>query len=251
MNKLVTSINGGFPLNLDDIRFVQDSIREVIKGISSTCLIKNQRMRILSGCTTSTGPQGQLIYSEGFILLDDEIFYHPGTTFPSVGVFHYFVEITSSYDPAGQKIFQDTQVHDTYELRIIKISRDILPPTSAPLLTPSSYINEYASISINYPTQPPLNGRIASCCKGYDNIVQFDGVCMITNVPEITSNMTLIGTLPEGFRPAITVIFLLNQLSPFTSVTMSINPNGNIKLVDGTLAPIIYFSQFPSYVAVQ
>jgi len=72
MNKLITTNNGGYPFVLDDLRFVDDSVRETFKNT----------FRMYGG-TSGTG-------SDGFLLTAD--YYQNqilpgGTTIPQMGVF--------------------------------------------------------------------------------------------------------------------------------------------------------------------
>lgn len=77
MNFIDTSKNGGHPLYLEDIEFVQQSYKEAIAGITSSLGADSY---ILSGCDKTLQSAGVWAISKGFVVLDKEVFYVPDHT---------------------------------------------------------------------------------------------------------------------------------------------------------------------------
>lgn len=118
MNKFITSDNGGLPIHLDDLRFIDDSVRNVLKGIMSAYGIAADESFILSGAG-STLNGGNFDIAAGYISLDGEILEveaHSITTTLAPGEAHVW-KLKTANDPAGLKTFESTASFDTYEVR--------------------------------------------------------------------------------------------------------------------------------------
>lgn len=117
MNRLDTSYNGGFPHNLNDLRFVDDAIRlafqDILKGLAGSTPV------IIWGCTaTPLEPEGHNI-SEGAVFYQGEIWHvdsHNIGEYGDAPDWAFF----KTYDPDGNKIYKDGQQHNTYEVRKAK-----------------------------------------------------------------------------------------------------------------------------------
>lgn len=118
MNNLKTNINGGFPFVLDDLRFLHDSYKEAIRGFING--YGNQAV-IMSGCVRSVN-SGTVNITEGYVIMSGEMFHFPAQSYPTPqpGEVEYFV-VDVTYDPSGNKVFEDGQSHDTYEIRKAKL----------------------------------------------------------------------------------------------------------------------------------
>lgn len=151
MNKLKTDYSGGFPVKLDDLRWVDNSIRTSLKGILSAFGVADSTAIKLSGCNRTVSV-GIVTISEGYVSIGGEVCYVPEHTYsnPSLGQSEYWgIDIT--YDGAGTKTFQNESVNDTYEVRIGKISVGIPP------LGTTTYQNTktiYEIINSNIDTTP-------------------------------------------------------------------------------------------------
>ncbi|MCO5229617.1 MAG: hypothetical protein M9958_00535 [Chitinophagales bacterium] len=71
MNTLDTSKLGGHPLYLQDVGFVQNAYKEAIDGITSSL---GADCYILTGCVKSLQSAGVWAISEGYVVLDKEVF---------------------------------------------------------------------------------------------------------------------------------------------------------------------------------
>ncbi len=121
MNNLKTTDLGGFPLKLDDFRFINNAVLEAFKGMMSMYDIADSHAVILSGCTR-TSSSGTTSIAQGYISIGGEICFVPAHSYPdpTVGQNEYWM-IDISYDLAGYKHFQNTDPHHTYEVRVGKI----------------------------------------------------------------------------------------------------------------------------------
>ena len=106
MNKLITTNNGGFPLKLDDFRFIDEANRTSLKAIMSAFGVDNMTVILLSGCTRSVAT-GTVTISEGYISIGGEICYVPSHSYsaPTSSQKEYWV-INTAFDNAGLKSFQ-------------------------------------------------------------------------------------------------------------------------------------------------
>lgn len=113
MNRLLTS-NGGMPLELDDLNWIQDSYKEAFKGILYEFSRSKFGNIILSGCVVSDLGGGNYSLSEGYAMLGYEVVYVPSKT-----VSHVIAALVLdvSYDSNGSDVFFDGVTRDTYEIR--------------------------------------------------------------------------------------------------------------------------------------
>jgi hypothetical protein len=128
MNKLITTNTGGFPFKSDDLRFVDNAIREGLNGLLSS-LMMNFPSAVLGGCYIADLGSAYRIY-EGYIFYNHEIWYVPQHDLTKVvGQTLYFCpELT--WDAAGSKTFKSGDVHDTYQVRRMKLYYYASPPSA-------------------------------------------------------------------------------------------------------------------------
>ena len=147
MNGLKTTDNGGFPFQLDDLRWIDSGIREAFKGIMSAYGIDDSTAVILSGCQRSGG--GTVSLTEGYVSIGGEICYVPAQTWPAHagGTDEEYFVIESTFDPAGSKTFESASVYDTYELRRGKIQTGV-PPAGHTSLSDIRTLHQIAANSM-------------------------------------------------------------------------------------------------------
>ena len=122
MNLLKTLDNGGFPLVLDDFRWIDTGYREAFKAIMSPLGIANSTAVILSGCVRSVAA-GTVSITAGYVSIGGEICVFPAQSYPEPGGgMHEYFDMELSYEPAGLKVFQSTLPYDTYQYRKGKIT---------------------------------------------------------------------------------------------------------------------------------
>lgn len=113
MNKLKTTDNGGMPFQLDDLRWIDASVREAFKGLASFIGTNS----ILSG-VTETVASNIREYNTGFVLIDGEVYIVTSTSTVNTDTNPFiYIEPVITYDPTGLETFQDSNQYDTYEIR--------------------------------------------------------------------------------------------------------------------------------------
>lgn len=132
MNKLIAQ-NGGMPLELDDLIFIQDAFKDALKGVLHGFVKAKFGNVILSGCEVSDLGGGNYSLSAGYVMLGYEICYVPAVT-TSFVITALIVDV--NYDPAGNDTFFDGVTRDTYEKK-----------TAKPFDNNSSLTNPYLLVS--------------------------------------------------------------------------------------------------------
>ena len=127
MNKLINTDSGGYPFVLDDLRFVDDSVREALKGGLSFLgdgFVLSANYNNITAATSWSFP-------ETFAVLNGEILRIPAFTAnssPAVGKWYKLeLDSTNSGTTPGLKTFQDASVHETYNLRKGKLTLQTTP----------------------------------------------------------------------------------------------------------------------------
>jgi hypothetical protein len=162
MNKLITTNPGGFPFVLDDLRFIDESVREVLKSNFSRFLDPNNpndkgfliEKDLLRGSAFNNkigGFNGQAM-PEMFAFISGEIFYLPAQTLPT-GISpssKCYVEIDISFSGTapGQKVFENGNSVETYQIRRAKYTltpttTDFFELTSSSPISPSNLFDGY------------------------------------------------------------------------------------------------------------
>lgn len=127
MNKLNTLDNGGFPFVLDDLRFMDDAVRDAIQkliiglnGGALNCIV--QGMDVTPGMGTNEDiAAGYLMYNGELLRVDA----HSAGTVDIADYQKLIIEET--FDAAGTKTFEDGGVHETYVLRRAKLEAGFNP----------------------------------------------------------------------------------------------------------------------------
>jgi hypothetical protein len=199
MNKLQTNYNGGFPFDLDDIRFEQNAIREAFKGMLSALSIPVETNGILSGCE-SDGTD----VTAGFVVIDHEILYFPGSVLPGItpgpGKLHHF-RLSVSYDSNGLETFENGSSHDTWEIRTAELIYNT-PSGSYVDLTGVRLAEGEKWRTVGDPGEPSiLNGwslgNSVRFRKSPDGGVVLRG--SLTNT--LASALSVLLNMPLGYRP--------------------------------------------------
>lgn len=119
MNRLLT-FEGQMPLYLDDINFLQDSVKESL-GLLVNALRKNKSSKVIVLVDPNVqfnGMSRQFEWNDGLVALDGEILPVRASSTPA-GSFDrpLYYTIVTSYDADGKKTFKDGTVHDCHEIR--------------------------------------------------------------------------------------------------------------------------------------
>jgi hypothetical protein len=239
MNKLINTQNGGFDFKSDDLRWMQNSFIEAIKGLASPFQTSNTELVILSGCEeTSTGaPNFDTIVTSGFVLYNGEIYYHASQIMSIPNTQFWYWNFQTYYDPNGLKVFKDQQAHDAYQVNRIILTESFSPQNTLQAFTSTKTIHQKIKDSIinlkstwiNLPTQYPgtIESEKTKYMKDIDGFVHLKGFYQI----DIWFNSINLDTLPIGYRPINIIEFpylMYNPSGVQKRTTIYIHPNGDI-----------------------
>jgi hypothetical protein len=121
MNRLLTP-NGGMPFELDDLNFMQDAYKEGISALLSQFTTMSPHGLpathiILSGCEVTPGAT-HFSVSAGYVMINNEPLYAPAVaSVPNANLNNMFYRLHTYNDPAGNDLFEDGILRDTYEVR--------------------------------------------------------------------------------------------------------------------------------------
>jgi hypothetical protein len=260
MNKLITTGTGGFPLVLEDVRFLDDAYRSAFSYVFKSFMRNedtNNIALILYGCeksTSGTFPDMTNTYSPGVVVLAGEPLYFEGLT-TVFDIQRKFV-LHTEFSSEGSKIFKNGNTVDTYQLRTAKllpvITDDPFKYADAKRLNNQilSFViekNTTFSIlpdSLMQGSFPEGQVRFMRDALGF---VHFRGIWHST----FLENDQLLGTLPAGFRPQVEMNYRLDAASTTISgnCLIRIQTNGQIRAV-GMPTEEIRFNQIPPFLAV-
>lgn len=121
MNKLLTP-NGGMPLYLDDLAFLDGEMRDGFKAILSEIAEANNGNLILGGCTLTETPTAATL-SEGYVMLGYEVFYVPGNTVSKTGGYsgEILPDVYASTSPAAARSFANGSSQNVWQVRRAKL----------------------------------------------------------------------------------------------------------------------------------
>lgn len=215
MNKLITTDIGGFPVVLDDIRFIDTAIRESFAAVFKSFMQNEDTSNvalIIHGCektTTGTFPTITNTYSPGIVVLDGEPLLFQGLVVSGVDVARRWV-IDNTFDPSGDKLFKNGDTNSTYQIRTAKL---------VPALTSTQFL---------FNSSKTINGQILAAVHSFNtewNVIPsslyqdpfdegepkymrdalgFAHLGGVANYGYYTADH-IIGVLPVGFRPLVVV----------------------------------------------
>jgi len=154
MNRLKTTDIGGFPLRLDDFRWIDEAERETFLGVIKT-LIGAQNNCILYGCEVVDSEQGDVWEcTDGFVFFNDEIYYVAAHNVVHDNNVLYFGE-DIDYDSDGYKVFENTDEHQAYEIRRAKLFSGTTAPSDTMPWNTSDFITIFkARLNLYQPPAP-------------------------------------------------------------------------------------------------
>lgn len=130
MKHLITTNDGGFPLVLDDFRWMQSNVEEIIPLIhSAICgatpnevIVYNPFSITVDGTTTTVG--------EGAVFINGELMNVPSHSFDNSQAYKWW-SVSDYYDPSGLKQFQNSSIHEAYLIRYAQITSGATLPIGA------------------------------------------------------------------------------------------------------------------------
>lgn len=120
MNKLLIN-EGGQPLYLDDLDFMQEAFTETLKGVISA--INTYGNVILSGCEVTLSASGEsTIYSwdKGYVAIDGEVFQVEKGSFSGANDATLYWKVIST--EAQKEIFENSSEHNIYRYRKVVLT---------------------------------------------------------------------------------------------------------------------------------
>jgi len=199
MNKLDTNNNGGFPLTLNDFRFIDDSVRLALYDICGAFGITGAV--ILYGCQVQQ--QGNyMVVSEGAILNNGEIWHVFPHNFSIPNGFNEapYWNFIEQNDPAGSKVFFDGVTHQVYKVR--KATGSAVPDPAAITSIQMDGLSRLPDLSESVADLTLAPGAVPSN-NAYREIVLKRGrmANLELSVYCPINGTTLLATIPDGYRP--------------------------------------------------
>lgn len=141
--------NGGMPIYLDDIKYLDSIYRETFKQLLQAFNLPNNISCIIKGCNV-TETQNNYKISEGIIALNGEILMAPEQIVNKYNIQGqtYYWSIDTDFYGDGYKILENGQSVASWEQRWAFIAYGVPPALYLPMLgakTLLDYINDYTS----------------------------------------------------------------------------------------------------------
>ena len=115
MNKLITTNNGGFPFQLDDIRFLDSGFRDAINNLFSNFSDgSNAQSFIVSGCQISISGS-TISVTEGWLYLGSEVVHFPAASIDTSGYSVFYFGIVTN--DTESRVFEDGNSYDVHQTR--------------------------------------------------------------------------------------------------------------------------------------
>jgi hypothetical protein len=119
MNYFNTEANGGMPVENNDLRFVDDAIREALKG-SVSAFGQFADLVILSGCVRTVS-SGTVTVTPGYVSLFGQILYFAGQSYAFVEGANEVMRLRTVFLPGGEKVYLNGAIVQTWERRTVEI----------------------------------------------------------------------------------------------------------------------------------
>lgn len=189
MNKLLTNLTGKMPVFLEDLGFVDASVREAFYAIMSTFGVDITDSFKISGCVVTVN-NSDYSCAAGYISYQGEIYRVDSHTHTNVSGTVGFQPVIT-YDPTGNKLFKDTTSKDTWEIRkakLVDIGQGIDAMSWNANRIDDIIAAKMRAFSTTYVT---ISNTRVQYRKDFLKVVTLQGMMIPTDTP----------TLPQGFRP--------------------------------------------------
>lgn len=247
MNKLELGFQGGDPLALDDLEFMQAGIAEAIKGLASVWQSGSLDSIVISGLNGNVVGLNTTVTS-GFIVVNSEVYYVPGATLPNAGI---CIDISETIDHNGDEIFENLDPHETYKVRrgllkttvggpneidiadFVTLKDRIIQITNCVVNKETAWVNTTFSGSWINASGGIYAGNVVRHRKNSIGNVELDGIAFCS----YASLASLIFNIPAPFRPTTIKIFpvyLGDATTGLIPAFITIKPNGNVDVYSST-----------------
>jgi hypothetical protein len=236
MNKLDTSLLGGFPFELNDLEWqflaYNRAFTDLCNGFGSSF--------ILHGCERTTVGVNTYDISAGAIVMSGEIYPFEAVTALVISApSEAFFAVSATLDPSGSEVFEDLVTRNAYQKRVATIVQTPSPPSpNALVFGPRLADAIYGLINTNtiaWQTLTLVNGWIENVSPFRDfiyyrrelgKVVRLRGK-LIGN--SATNAVAL--TLPIGYRPAYNFQAVLHSLAdPSITAIASVSTTGQVSV---------------------
>lgn len=219
MNKLKLNLEGGMPLNSNDLRFSQEAFTLAISDILKN-MLGNQLAVILHGCELNPTATGYSI-SEGAIFYNNEVWhvFAHSISAPNPLPVEPFWIFTNAPGPEGSKTFLNGEVHNVHEVRTARLALNAsldyqVASIPASLVIRSEHIHsesiQLAPITSSGVQELPGRVKLSSVSR-YRNLIE---VAIGYSCSVYNNSPLHIATLPSGFRPLNYFEKLINVVIP-------------------------------------
>lgn len=265
MNQLKTTINGGFPIVLDDLRWMDAAYRSAITGILSPLGSDAFNVIIISGCARS-GVSSTVTIAAGYVLMNGEIFKVSAHSF-TLAAYEYW-NIEETYDAAGTKVFADAVSNDTYLIRQAKVQPSAVALPGLIKFVESLHYLRVLRDAIDYNSWQTLINLVVpgggsvtpgTYTVGYKidaaGFVHFRGQFPYED-PGAGAVNILVATLPVGARPVQKMRYVVSTgmiaggSTSFAQIEVYTNGEVRIKTAHGAYVIYCEFSQIAPFAAV-
>ena len=263
MNKVLTGINGGFPLTQELWAFHQDATAEAIKGLMSAYGVTQNQVVILSGCDR-TESLGVITVTEGFVSIGGEVCFFPEQTYPSplAPDNQEYFNIKLTFDPNGLKPFETSGNQNTIQVRTAEIVIDSVVPVGYTsyfdtkslfeIMRDKVRIGEWTQF-FDYNNDAWYGAGLTPAeeyrkyFKDIDGFVHLKGA----SVEDDPAGADIIlCQLPIGFRPPSTLKHIYTYRTSATSAVffnIEIRENGDIVVIAANSTFTIWLHELPAF----
>lgn len=226
--------NGGMPFTGDDLLWIQNGLRAGMFGFGRH-FGAGQSVVISGVNVTISGTD--IVYTEGYVIIDDEILYVPAGTAVDAAPEpdKLSIELDVTYDAAGTDVFADLVSRDTYEKRRAKVVfySSGTPPVNAitfdiidrrrhsQVFTVTSFVNGWSGSGVKV--------------RRFGKVVAFQGTVADGDTNTVAFNV------PLGFRPEVSrrLPGYHANITGTDRVQVRIDTNGNVTITKDATEPIV------------
>lgn len=234
MNKLITTNEGGFPLKMDDFKWMQDGSIEVMKSLISPYLDDGEETMILSGFKSI-----DFNFNFNIMTITGGYVYHKGEIYPFAGSSYHtlfigpqpanYLNFSHDFDNQGLKTFKNGDQHEAYQLGICSFSRTANPSPGAINL---DNIRRIEDVIKEWSASKFIPEEVVNTGSNYDVYCMRDssGIMHLNGTIEksSTSEIQLLLELPTKFKPTRICSFVVDSGNNNPLAKVRLLPNGKL-----------------------
>ena len=216
MDKLELGYQGGDPLTLDDLEFMQNALMDGIKGLASVWQFGGLDPIIISGIVGTVSGLNTT-WTSGYIVVNSEVYYVPAATTVTIGT---CIDISETIDTNGDETFENLIVNSTYKVRRGVLKNMVGGPNEIDIADFISLMDRLVSLGcvknqavgwVNVPSFSSSWGNGGSIttgvCRYRKNQIGSVELCGGAKIATSTGATEIVFTLPVGYRPIEQKVF--------------------------------------------